>query len=511
MDRKIWEHYINKFNENDEELTIQMISNSQAAKWIEEEVPVFECSDSLLEEIYYFRWWVFRKHIKKTKNQRIITEFLPAVPWAGPYNSINCANGHHIAEARWLKHDRKLVPEYIEFWLKGEGNERSYSTWIADAVYQYALVSGDKDTAINMLPELVVCYEKIEETNMTAYGLFWSDDDRDAMELSISGRGMRPTLNSYMYGNANAIASIAAWCNETEIQKTYQRKAQLLKEKILKMLWDPKDGFFKVIPQSEKDAQVQTMFDQIEPEHNVKEELGYIPWAFSIPSSQQNIAWKYLKQEDCFSSPAGITTAQRNHPRYMNADSPHECQWNGPVWPFATTQTLNSMISLLQSGETEEVTKQDFLEQLRIYAQSHYRVNEEGKTVNWLDENIDPESKVWLSREILKRLGWPERKGGYERGKDYNHSAFADLIIRGLCGVCAGEENEIILNPLLKEGMMRYFRIEDLPYKNHRLTISYDEEGIRYGNGKGLSLEVDGKILFCQRKLERIKISLTKN
>ena len=32
MDRKIWEHYINKFDENDEELTIQMISNSQAAK-----------------------------------------------------------------------------------------------------------------------------------------------------------------------------------------------------------------------------------------------------------------------------------------------------------------------------------------------------------------------------------------------------------------------------------------------------------------------------------------------
>ena len=49
----------------------------------------------------------------------------------------------------------------------------------------------------------------------------------------------------------------------------------------------------------------------------------------------------------------------------------------------------------------------------------------------------------WISRTILERWKkekndkgeeWPENKGGKERGKDYNHSTFCDLIINGLIG-----------------------------------------------------------------------------
>ena len=49
----------------------------------------------------------------------------------------------------------------------------------------------------------------------------------------------------------------------------------------------------------------------------------------------------------------------------------------------------------------------------------------------------------WISRTILKRWQkekndqgeeWPINKGGKERGKDYNHSTFCDLIINGLIG-----------------------------------------------------------------------------
>ena len=49
----------------------------------------------------------------------------------------------------------------------------------------------------------------------------------------------------------------------------------------------------------------------------------------------------------------------------------------------------------------------------------------------------------WISRTILERWKkekndkgeeWPMNKGGKERGKDYNHSTFCDLIINGLIG-----------------------------------------------------------------------------
>ncbi len=71
--------YIEKFNQNDEELYPQLITNQKSLDWIEREIPRFECPDKILEETYYFRWWTFGKHLKQTKEGRIITEFLPDV------------------------------------------------------------------------------------------------------------------------------------------------------------------------------------------------------------------------------------------------------------------------------------------------------------------------------------------------------------------------------------------------------------------------------------------------
>lgn len=509
MKNQSWRQYIHKFNENDEELTIHTVPNEKAEEWVEREVPKFECSDPLMEEVYYFRWWVFRKHIKDIGKGRIITEFLPKVEWSGPYNSINCANGHHIAEARWLKEDRELVKEYIHFWLRGEGIEKStsYSTWLADAVYRYALASDDRELAVDVLPELIRFYERTEEEHMTRYGLFWSHDGWDAMELAISGSGLRPTMNSYMYGNARAIEKIAAWAGDEEKACQFSRKAERIRELMWKYLWDEETQFFKVIPQENKDDVIPDLaISSIPAEHNAMEQIGYIPWGFEIPDKRHNKAWSYLDDEEYFKAPFGITTAQKNHPRYMNKESAHECQWNGPVWPFATTQTLNSMIMHLVSGETEELSKADFLKQMTVYAKSHFRTKEDGKVINWLDENMDPDTGIWLAREILKSWGWS--KGGYERGKDYNHSAFCDLVIRGICGLQLTRDNQIIVEPLLPKGVWSYFLLEDLPYKKHSLTIGYDKDGTHYQKKKGLWLELDGKEIAAVEELGKLTAQL---
>ena len=94
--------YVEKFNRDDNEYYKQDISNQMAADWMEENIPLIDIPDKVLEEIYYFRWWVFRKHIKTTSDGFVITEFLPEVPWGGTHNTIIAAAGHHIAEAKWL-------------------------------------------------------------------------------------------------------------------------------------------------------------------------------------------------------------------------------------------------------------------------------------------------------------------------------------------------------------------------------------------------------------------------
>ncbi|MDR0473716.1 MAG: hypothetical protein LBH43_08630 [Treponema sp.] len=497
--------YVAKFNRNDEETIKQDVCNEQALQWMLEHIPYFECPDKVIEETYYFRWWVFRKHIKQTAEGLIITEFLPNVPWAGPHNSINAAVGHHIAEGRWLRGGEKYLDSYIRFWFKGSGDIYSYSSWIVMAVYEYCLAKGNFTLALDLLHDFVKYYEHIESTNMTRYGLFWSNDDRDAMEMSISGNGLRPTLNSYMYANACAISRVAGYADDSEIFKLYYQKAGLLKGNINKYLWDEETVFYKVIPMGNKDRELAEPFiSNIPNDKNAMEVIGYIPWSFGIAEEKNGTAWKYLADRRFFHAEYGPLTAERKHSGTMKPCDTHECLWNGPSWPFATTQTINGMIYALKN-HSRNINKDDFMRQMSIYAGSHFRIKENGEKVNWLDENLEGDTGEWLSRRILRDWGWRPDKGGYERGKDYNHSAFCDLVVCGICGVTLYENNMVSINPLLQEGSWDYFLLDNLPVKNHNLTVMYDSTGERYKKGKGLLIFIDGVIAkktYLTRKVD---------
>ncbi|MGA7859454.1 MAG: hypothetical protein WCA11_16085, partial [Terracidiphilus sp.] len=64
--------------------------------WFVENIPWLDLPDKDLEQIYYFRWYAFQKHIRSTPDGFIIDEFLDDVPWAGKYNSIDAAAADHL-------------------------------------------------------------------------------------------------------------------------------------------------------------------------------------------------------------------------------------------------------------------------------------------------------------------------------------------------------------------------------------------------------------------------------
>ena len=52
---------------------------ARRAYWTEQmflsaHIRLFECLDKELERTYYFRWWMFRKHLKPTPDGWVITE-----------------------------------------------------------------------------------------------------------------------------------------------------------------------------------------------------------------------------------------------------------------------------------------------------------------------------------------------------------------------------------------------------------------------------------------------------
>ncbi len=155
------------------------------------------------------------------------------------------------------------------------------------------------------------------------------------------------------------------------------------------------------------------------------------------------------------------------------------------------------------------IGKQDYFETLKIYTRCHQLKREDGKVVPWIDENLNPYTGDWIARTRL--LAWQKddpdlfkRKGGYERGKDYNHSTYNDLIITGLVGLRPRADDVIEVNPLLPEGTWDWFCLDNVLYHDRILTIIWDKTGGKYGKGKGLTVLVDGRPIANADTLGRV-------
>lgn len=476
------------FNSIDDEAVKNYVPNNQSVDWLANNIPLFDCPDSVLQTVYDFRWWSFRKHLKETPDGFIFTEFITKVNHAGKHNAISSALGHHIYEGRWL-HNPQYINDYINFWLYVDPNHtvqrfHAFSSWVDNAVYNRYLVNLDKAFIEKNLLTLDADYRKWEQEKQLPNAMFYQFDVRDAMEESISGgrkaRNIRPTINSYMYGNALALTNMAELAGNDTLKTRYQQKAALLKKLTLDSLWNSQDSFFEVRNETGGFA-------------NVREAIGYIPWYFNLPDDTPAYAaqWNQLTDDKGFRAPWGLTTAERRHPLFRTHGSGHGCEWDGPVWPFATTQTLKGLSNLLTNYKNHaSMTKQVFYDELQKYARSH-QMN--GSL--YIGEYQDEKNGEWL-------------KGDNPRSKFYNHSGFADLIINDLVGLKPRADNILEINPLIPEKQWDWFCLDKVLYHGKTLTILYDKTGRKYRKGKGFRVFADGKEVARAKKIQRIETTL---
>jgi hypothetical protein len=506
----ILQGYVDTFNRHDNELYSNAFPNAKAMEFLKGNVPLFDCPDEDIRRTYYFRWWTYRKHVKQTPDGYVVTEFLPQVPWSGKHNAINCPAGHHFYEGRWI-HDAKYLSDYAVFWFRKGGSVRAYSFWAADAIYAMYLVQMNKALTTDLLDDLVKNYKGWEQSRLVSDGLFWQIDDRDGMEVSVGNSGKRATINSYMYGDARAIARIAELAGRADVAKEYQAKADRLRDLVQRKLWDPQAKFFKTLPYNPKAPNDGLGQGKGAALVDVRELHGFTPWYFNLPQPNKGyeVAWKQLMDPNGFYAPYGPTTAERRHPGFRLSYEGHACQWNGPSWPLSTAVTLTAMANVLNNYPQDAITKADYLDMLRIYAHSQQRKLDDGTVVPWIDENINPLTGDWLCRTMLlaeekrrKEEGKPA--GLVERGKDYNHSSFCDLVITGLVGLRPRGDDTVEVSPLVPEGKWDFFCLDDVLYHGKVLTIIWDKTGAKYGRGAGLCVLVNGKQVARGPKLGKL-------
>ena len=515
-----YRHFVDTFNKYDNELFSNSIPNSKAWEWMSTNIPLFDCPDKEMQEIYYFRWWTYRKHIKQTKDGFVVTEFLPKVDWSKAHNTINCAAGHHFYEGRWI-HDPKLMDDYARFYFgKGGdpgGTSKLYSNWITDGIYARFLVNADKPFIISLLDSLIKNHrawgsdglpgDQWQKSRQLTNGLYWQIDSWEGTEFSIGGTGIRPPINSYLYGSAMAISHIAELAGRKELAKQYLAEARQLQQLIQQQLWDTESKFFKTMRHEKApiDQYENLSAEKCAPGKlvAVREIFGYVPWYFELPEKGKGyeVAWKQLTDPKGFLAPYGPTTSeQRNH---KFRDTVIGCTWDGPSWPFATSQTLVALANVLNNYPQNSIGKKDYFELLTTYTSSQHFKQEDGRIVPWIDESIVPSSGVWGTRKILYEQ-YPNQK---DRGKDYNHSTYCDLIITGLMGLRPRADNKLEVNPLVPDGNWDYFCLDNVLYHGKMITILYDKTGKKYGRGKGLQLFVDGRKVANSTSLQRLIVS----
>lgn len=515
IDENFVGQYIDKFNNKDVELYQQFISNAEAKTFILDNVPLIDIPDKDIEETYYFRWWTYRKHIKNTEDGFVITEFLPEVYWSKKHNTINCPAAHHIYEGRWLR-DTKYVSDYIDFWLKkSEDGIRQYSFWVADATLSFHKINRNDSLIRDQLPFLLKNYEMWEaERRDKNNTLFWQYDTADGMEHTASGRilnngvdaftvtATRPTINSYMYGDAMAIAQMAHLVDKPSVLASFSEKANRIKKSVQDRLWNKDLNFFTVLPKN---------YVETDSPLNIRELIGYVPWYFNLPDDkiEYATAWQKIKDTLGFAAPRGLTVTERSHPYFQISYKGHECQWNGPSWPFATTQTLKALANHINNYTNHQmVSKKDYYELLLQYAKSHKRTNHKGETLNWIDENLNPFTGDWISRTRLKTWDngtWSSERGGVERGKDYNHSGFCDLVISDLLGLKPQIDGSIKLKPMVPESW-DWFCIDRVVSNGREIRVIWDKDGEKYKLGKGFMIFINDKLVKKSATLKDITI-----
>ncbi|MBE7212118.1 MAG: RICIN domain-containing protein [Gluconacetobacter diazotrophicus] len=214
-----------------------------------------------------------------------------------------------------------------------------------------------------------------------------------------------------------------------------------------------------------------------------------MPWMFELPVASDSAAMAQLLDAQGFAAPYGPTTAERRS-RWFEYQAATCCHWDGPSWPYETSQTLTGVANLLQDYPAQTViTRTDYLALLRGYAATQHR-----NGVPYVAEAHSPDTADWIYDSP-------------NHSEDYNHSTFNDNVISGLIGLRGQPDDTLVVNPLAPS-TWDYFALENAPYHGHNVTVLWDRTGARYRQGVGLRAFVDGRPAGSRRTLGSLAITV---
>jgi hypothetical protein len=267
---------------------------------------------------------------------------------------------------------------------------------------------------------------------------------------------VRPSLNSYAYGNIQSLADLydldganfQSVFAKSKAQQ-YHNQATKLQQKVLSVLWNKDDQFFNSLSAGDNEYGARDF------EARVRESVGYSPWYFHmIPANyfeQYSKSWALFSSPKGFYNTKGMTTAERQHPYYNEK----AYAWNGRGWPYENSVVYKGYANYLRDYKKSATPaeKQLLYDYILKLAEMH------GAEA--------PNIGEWYIPSDGKTFGGE---------KDYFHSSFPDIIIEDLIGFKASHADKLSIKALLPDNSWSFFYLGNIRYHNHDIDIIWKKD-----------------------------------
>eukprot|EP01050_Picozoa_sp_SAG11_P004444 SAG11_NODE_284_length_11240_cov_6.333812_5_plen_377_part_00 len=285
-----------------------------AASWAENNIPLLDFPDIDINTTYYYRWRLFKEHVFDVDGMAAVSEWLAGCPdkpqplTMAKTPPMGDVAAHHVADGQWLR-DPKLIDDVLLWWQEKapetgvpcSGTLYGFTNWVGWVAAQRQWRVGNRTFGARLLNGLVHTYRGYPErylVNESGRACWWqADSPGDAMEFSISGGGCRPTINAALYGEAQAIVSLAESLGNDTIASEFEVWREFSRRAVLDELWSEELNSFAVVPLPNPSPKLNpsepfpfvmnssfgnlTAARAFNETVAVRELLAYMPWLFS--------------------------------------------------------------------------------------------------------------------------------------------------------------------------------------------------------------------------------------
>ena len=491
-------------------------------RWFDD-VPDFACDDESMTACWYYRFYILRKNLCQPEVGNLPgacfyegrSHRMPKAPYETQgwefSRVIPLSTPLQVTDARWMRGGdaARNALEALTHCLDENGifavtsvDEcgKEYANYAAWALYLYYIVHGRKEFVRRVLPAFKTdaknVYEhtrlgdslQIERTHQLtgkeyqpSFWFFGKDCFPKTVKPPREGYTPLKRVDRSVCTYLN-FAGLSRLCRLMEDPEGayFAEEAEKIRKDILEKMWDaPSRCFYDLHFETDEKAFVKNI-------------VAFYPLWADITGKEHLPILEYLLSDQYFALGSGFASTGADCPVFSAnggwrgdyIKGPHGCMWNGPSWPYTTGVALDALAK--QSKKYGHAYDGAFERHLKEYTQEHF--SPENANTPMLVEFYDSKTGAPLSLE-----------------PDYNHSFYADLIVRHLAGI-EPEEEGVSFHPIRTE--RKWFSLLGLCVQGHSIDVYYQQTaGEKYPVlPAGYTVYMDGKQRFQGKAAERIML-----